>query len=230
MCNAATMSRRSVVRMIAGVPAACLPAACGRNENLAHQPAVPIEEGDTCAVCGMFITHYPGPRAEAYVAGLAKPLKFGGGERDFFAYVTQPDVAHRLETLYVQDTARIDWAHPSNAAESFIDARTAYYVAWQPLPGEMGPAFASFAKRDDAEAFIQAHGGALLRFDQVTPDLVSNLTYTCPSVTSPSYQIATKANCVTKAAAAPAHAKGVVGTEGAATVPGMQDQVPSPRQ
>ncbi len=225
MCNTATLDRRSVVRMIAAVPAASLLAACGPNDNPANQPPVAIEKGDTCAVCGMFITPYPGPRGEAYVAGVAKPLKLGGGLRDFFAYVTQPDVVYRLGTLYVQDTAHIDWAHPSDAAASFTDARKAYYVAWQPLPGEMGPAFASFAKHGDAEAFIRAHGGALLQFNQVTPDLVSSLTYTCPSAASPSYQLATKTDCVTKAVAAPAYPKGV-GTEDMAPMPGMQDHIP----
>lgn len=197
-----TMSRRSLVGIIAAVPAACLLDACGRTDNAAHEPAVPIEKGDTCAVCGMYIMPYPGPRAEAYLAGVAKPLKFGGGLRDFFAYVTRGDVARRLEALYVQDTARIDWAHPSNVASSFVDARNASYVAWQPLPGEMGPAFASFAKRSDAEAFIKAHGGALLRFDQITPALVSGLTYTCPPASSPLYALAEKAKCVAKAGVA----------------------------
>lgn len=201
LCNA-TMNRRGFVGIIAAVSAACLLDACGPTDNSARKPAVPIEKGDTCAVCGMYIIPYPGPRAEAYLAGVAKPLKFGGGLRDFFAYVTREDVARRLEALYVQDTAQIDWAHPSNAANSFIDARNAYYVAWQPLPGEMGPAFASFAKRSDAKAFIAAHGGALLHFDQITPALVSGLTYTCPPTSSSLYALAEKAKCVTKAGAA----------------------------
>lgn len=230
MCNTVALSRRGVVSMIAALPAGGLLSACGRKADSAHQPAVAIEKGDTCAVCGMFITLHPGPRGEAYVAGVKKPLKFGGGARDFFAYVTQPDVVRRLGTLYVQDTARIDWTHPSDAAESFIDARKAYYVAWQPLIGEMGPAFASFAKRGDADTFIQSHGGAMLRFDQVTPDLVSDLTYACPSAGFPSYQLATKANCTTKASAAPAYPKGVAGTAGMAAMPGMQDHPPRESQ
>lgn len=164
-------------RVAAGVALLALLAGCGGER---HEPPVAIVKGDTCAVCGMDIGPYPGPRAEAYVAGLKEPLRFGG-TRDFFAYVTQPDVATRLETLYVQDCARIDWAHPNGAVESFVDARTAYYVGWQPLAGEMGPTFAAFAKPEDAQAFIRAHGGALLRFEQITPQLVSALGHACPT-------------------------------------------------
>ncbi len=187
------------VRVVAFLLAAAV-GACGRQEAHLNQPAVDIKNGDTCVVCGMYITHYPGPRGEAYLSGVKGLLKFGS-TRDFFAYVTRDDIVPRLQTLYVQDTARIDWTHPSNAAASFTDARTAYYVAWQPVAGEMGSTFASFAKRTDAEAFIGAHGGALLRFDQITPALVSGLTYTCPAASSPFYALAVKAKCVVKAGA-----------------------------
>ncbi len=159
-------------------------AACGRPDAGPSAAAVAIEKGDVCAVCGMYIAGQPGPRGEAYETGLSKPLKFGS-TRDFFAFVTQPDEVHRLGALYVQDTARIDWAHPSDAAASFTDARKATYVAWQPQQGAMGPTFASFAKRAEAEAFRARNGGALLGFGQITPAVVSALDYRCPAANSP---------------------------------------------
>jgi len=151
---------------------------CGGSES-ARQSADAIRAGDTCAVCGMYIAKYAGPRGEAYITGYDAPLKFGS-TRDFFAYVTQPDTKHSLESVFVQDSARIDWAHPSGAPDTFIDARKAYYVGWQPMEGAMGPTFASFASRQDAERFIGAHGGALLSYDQITPTVVSELGYACP--------------------------------------------------
>ncbi len=159
-------------------------AACGRHDAGPSAAAVAIEKGDICAVCGMYIEGQSGPRGEAYETGLSKPLKFGS-TRDFFAFVTQPDEVHRLGALYVQDAARIDWAHPSDAAASFTDARKATYVAWQPKPGAMGPTFAAFAKRAAAEAFRARNGGVLLHFSQITPAVVSTLDYRCPAVNSP---------------------------------------------
>jgi copper chaperone NosL len=147
------------------------------------QHAVDTHPDDACAVCGMYLDGSPGPRAEAWVAGRARPLVFDS-TRDFFAYVVQPENQARLQEMFVQDSARLDWETPSHAAVSFIDARTASYVAWQPLPGSMGPTLAPFATRAAAVAFARAHGGAVLAFDDVTPALVSALGYRCPAAGS----------------------------------------------
>jgi copper chaperone NosL len=137
----------------------------------------------------MYIDAGPGPRAEAWVQGYRAPLKFGS-TRDFFAYVTDPENKTRLQQLLVQDSARINWQRPSNEASTFFDARTAWYVAWQPLSGLMGPTFASFALRADAEAFVRAQGGEILSFAEVTSGLTSLLGYVCPREDSPAFALA----------------------------------------
>lgn len=142
--------------------------------------AADVQPDDACAVCGMELSNSPGPRGQAWVFGLARPLMFDS-TRDFFAYVLQPEHQSRLQDLFVQDTSRIDWQHPGRDAATFIDARRAVYVAWQPLPGSMGPTFAPFGNRARAEAFARDHGGAILAFDGVTLDLVAALDYRCPA-------------------------------------------------
>ena len=146
----------------------------------AQQGAVDVHPDDACAVCGMYLDGSPGPRAEAWVRGRAAPLKFDS-TRDFFAYVLQPENRQRLQALFVQDSERIDWEHPSGAAASFVDARTAYYVAWQPRAGSMGPTLAPYATHARAEAAAHAHGGEVLAFDAVTTALVATLDYRCPA-------------------------------------------------
>lgn len=169
----------------------------------APPPRLPvnIHKGDRCAVCGMYIQHFPGPRGEAYLQGRKDPLKFGS-TRDFFAYVTRADVQHKLGAVYVQDSAHILWRRPSNAASTFVDARKAWYVGFQPLKGAMGPTLASFARRDDAQAFIRIHGGALLRYADVTPELVSKLAFQCPRKGSSAAALVS--NCQPPGQAAPA--------------------------
>ena len=169
--------------------------ACGSSQAPPAQAAVDIHKGDACAVCGMYIDAGPGPRAEAWVQGYKAPLKFGS-TRDFFAYVTDPENATRLQQLLVQDSARINWQRPSNELQTFVDARSAWYVAWQPLSGLMGPTFASFAKREDADAFARAQGGEILSFSGVTPKLISLLDYRCPVKGSPAFALV---NSCTKA-------------------------------
>ena len=173
--------------------------ACSSSEAPPAQVAVDIHKGDTCAVCGMYLDAGPGPRAEAWVHGYKTPLKFGS-TRDFFAYVLDPENQTQLQQLLVQDSARINWQHPSNEAPTFVDARAAWYVAWQPLSGLMGPTFASFAARQDAEAFVRAHGGEILNFSEVTPTMTSLLGYTCPSAGSPAFVLAKGCTTVPHAA------------------------------
>jgi nitrous oxide reductase accessory protein NosL len=170
--------------------------ACESSQPPPPQVAVDIHKDDVCAVCGMYIETGPGPRGEAYVQGYKAPLKFGS-TRDFFAYVLQPENKTRLQQLLVQDSARINWQHPSNEARTFVDARTAYYVAWQPLSGLMGPTFASFVSRQDAETFVRKHGGEILSFSDVTPELTSMLGYGCPVQGSPTFALAKAKACIT---------------------------------
>lgn len=167
------------IALVTVAAAAFIAAGCGTRTAEDHRPPVEIKDTDTCAVCGMYIKGSTGPRAEAYAGDAPQPLKFES-TRDLLAYAVQPDLAAQLGAVYVQDTARIDWQNPGGSPASFTDARTAFYVAWQPLPGGMGPTFASFAKRADAEAFVAAHGGQIMSFDEITPALVSQLQFTCP--------------------------------------------------
>lgn len=175
--------------------------ACGSSQAPPVQAAVDIHKGDSCAVCGMYIDAGPGPRAEAWVQGYKAPLKFGS-TRDFFAYVLDPENQTRLQQLLVQDSAAINWQYPSNAAATFVDARSAWYVAWQPLIGVMGPTFASFATRADAETFVRAQGGEILAFAAVTPEMTTLLDYACPSKGSPAFALAKGCHAAPASAAA----------------------------
>lgn len=168
-------------------------AGCAAEHSAQPEPAVAIAPGDVGAGCGMVIDGSPGPRAEAWIDGYTAPLKFGS-TRDFFAYVLQPEHRLRVGHLYVQDSAAIDWRQPTDAAASFIAAREAYYVAWQPRLGMMGPTFASFATRSAADAFVARNGGQVLRFRDITPELVGLLEAGCPAPDSPAAALA--AGCV----------------------------------
>lgn len=167
------LTRRRVLGLAGISGLVLLSAGCDRAHHAqsAEQPPVDIGPGDTCAVCGMEIDRFPGPRGEAYVEVSNRPLKFCS-TRDFFAWVLQPEHTGIAGRRYVQDMAQNLWRRPRG---HWIDARTAWYVADQPLPGAMGPTFASFARRADAAGFVGRHGGRVLRYAEITPDSVSLL-------------------------------------------------------
>ncbi len=159
--------------------AACLLTAllagCGKSEQpgVSEAKPVPIEAGDECHVCGMLIDKFPGPKGEVYVRGSDKVLKYCS-TRDLFSELLQPEMQAAVQEIYVHDMGATDWEHPSDAA--FTDARSAWYVAGHDLRGAMGPTLASFAKRENAERFIAEHGGRLLRFDDITLEMLASLS------------------------------------------------------
>jgi copper chaperone NosL len=71
--------------------------------------------------------------------------------------------------MFVQDMGKTDWDKP---VANWIDAKTAIYVFGSKRLGSMGPTAASFSSEADAQAFAAQHGGKVLKFDEVKPDMV----------------------------------------------------------
>ncbi|MDY6978691.1 MAG: nitrous oxide reductase accessory protein NosL [Pseudomonadota bacterium] len=137
-----------------------------------HEP-VPIGAADECHVCGMTITRHPGPKGQAFIRHAATPFKYCS-TRDLFSHILQPEVRSRITQIYTHDMGATSWQAPDNSA--FTDARQAWYVIHHPMTGAMGPTLASFAEKSDAENFTAKHGGEMVRFEEITLELVANLT------------------------------------------------------
>lgn len=166
-------SRRTDWRVFTLVMLLSLASACDKaGEQRAIHPPVAIEPGDECHVCGMLIRGFPGPKGEVFERDAETPLKFCS-TRDLFAYLLQPDAAIAAREVYVHDMAATAWDPPED--RYLVDARKAWYVADQPLKGAMGPTLASFRNREDAQAFADKYHGRLLRFEDITLDLLNRL-------------------------------------------------------
>ena len=140
--------------------------ACGEPQKtvLALEPT----DATVCALDGMLLTDFPGPKAQ---------IHYDTGDPDFFcdtmemlSIYLRPEQQKRVTAVYTQDMAQTDWNKPSG---HWIDARAAFYVLGSDMKGSMGPTAASFARAEDAQAFAKAHGGKVLRFDEITPAMVS---------------------------------------------------------
>ncbi len=156
--------------------------ACEESARVQDRPPVPLTPADECHVCGMLITRFPGPKGEAWVTGAREPYKFCS-TRDLFAWLLQPETAAVVQQIYVHDMGATDWAHPEDSA--FVDARRAWYVAGSDARGAMGPTLASFARRDQAEAFARSHGGRVLGFAAIDLDVLEELAVPPPVLPGP---------------------------------------------
>ncbi|MDR9436998.1 MAG: nitrous oxide reductase accessory protein NosL [Thiohalophilus sp.] len=144
----------------------------GNESAQTHKP-VPISNGDECHVCGMTIHNHPGPKGQAFIRNNSTPFKYCS-TRDLFSHILQPEVRSRITQIYTHDMGSTTWESPDNSA--FTDARQAWYVIHHPMTGAMGPTLASFAEKAAAEEFIAEHGGEVVRFEDITLELVANLT------------------------------------------------------
>lgn len=167
MCtHPACHSRR---RFLIGAAAAGLLAACGSgSEGGATLVPLEIDRSTSCALDGMILADYPGPKVQMHYAGRAEPDWFCDTIEMFSLYLN-PEQARVIRAIYVQDMGKADWDNPQG---HWIDARTAVYVFGSSRLGGMGPTAASFASEADARAFAEQYGGRVLRFDEVTADMV----------------------------------------------------------
>jgi copper chaperone NosL len=150
--------------MIAAAAVALL-GGCGHTaQKLAAQEPTP----DTaCALDGMVLKDFAGPKAQVH---------YTEGQPDFFCDLTElfgvvlaPEHKRAVAAIFVQDMGKTEWEHPQ---ANWIDAKSAVYVVGSRKRGSMGPTFGSFSSTEGAEAFIKKEGGRIVRFEQVTPDMV----------------------------------------------------------
>jgi len=162
------MKKTSAIRHAMPLVLALTLAAC-------HQQAAPvapqeIDARTSCSLDGMTLADFPGPKGQILYA-TGKP-DFFCDTFEMFSIYLQPEQKKRITGIFTQDMGKTDWEKPQG---HWIDARQAYYVLGSKKTGSMGPTLAAFASQQDAEAFAGQFGGKMLRFDQVTLDMV-NLT------------------------------------------------------
>ncbi len=134
--------------------------------------ATPLKasKSDKCPVCGMFVAKYPDFLAQVIFKDGAYALF--DGAKDMFKYYfnikkydaarDQSGIAHIYVTDYYEMTP--------------IDGRKAWYVVGSDVYGPMGRELIPFAEEADAKEFMKDHAGKkLIRFNEVTPDLIKGL-------------------------------------------------------
>ena len=114
---------RALPRLAAVLLACGLLTACGQSVD---SKVAPTEIGkDTyCALDGMLLGDYPGPKAQIHFAGQPEP-EFFCDTMEMFSIYLKPEQARKVAAIYVQDLDKTTWEEPKGA---WIDAKTAFYV------------------------------------------------------------------------------------------------------
>ena len=161
-----TFLSRLLIRSAGIVTLLALLAGC----NPAEKGVAPIEltQETSCSLDGMTLLDFPGPKAQ---------IQYSTGAPDFFcstmemfSIYLQPEQKKRITGIFTQDMGKTDWKNPKG---NWFDAKNGFYVLDSKKFGAMGPTLGAFARREDADAFAKQHGGKVLKFDQVTIEMVS---------------------------------------------------------
>lgn len=142
-------------------------AGCDRAAEATALKPVDIQPATTCDLDGMLLGDYPGPKGQILYAGATAPV-FCCDTVELFSLLLKPEQVRPVAAAFVQDMAQADWEQPRG---HWIDAETSFYVVGSKRQGSMGPTFASFAEQAAATAFAGQHGGKVLRFAEVTPEM-----------------------------------------------------------
>lgn len=162
-------TRRQILILLAGLPGLGL-IACGREPDspAIGCPPIALNDEHECALCGMIVVHFPGPKGQACLRD-GRVLTFCS-VHDLLAWAWQPESAPALGALHVHDLSRTEWRHPSD--DAYMNARDAIYVVGHDQHSAMGHSPAPFSRQTDAESFMARHGGHLLAFDRLDWDSI----------------------------------------------------------
>lgn len=145
-------------------------AACD-GSGTAKAPAPMEPEPDATAFyCGMGLNEHAGPKGQAFLPGVDKPLWFASVQ-ETLTYMLE--AGQDLPAVYVNDMGRASWDHPEPG--TWVEARKAVYVLGSRRAAAMGGAEpVPFADRAAAERFAAAEGGRVVPFAKITAKLLAS--------------------------------------------------------
>jgi copper chaperone NosL len=140
--------------------------ACSREAGTKPKP-VEFTRDHSCKVCGMIIMDFPGAKAQIhYKKGRYDVFC---STLDMFLFYLQPDRPGDIAAIYVNDMGKADMARPHG---HWIDAENASFVYGGSMMGLMGEALVPFSDIKEAATYVKKHGGSIIRFDEVTMEML----------------------------------------------------------
>lgn len=130
----------------------------------------PPSRSDKCPVCGMFVAKY---------RDWLAVVRFADGATIYFDGMKDLMNFHFSPSSYLKGRSR-ETIREVVATDYYslnqINALKAFYVIGSDVLGPMGKELIPFASRKDAEEFMKDHRGKkIIRFDEITPQLMKSL-------------------------------------------------------
>jgi len=137
-------------------------------DKLKKEKAIKVPKGSKCPVCGMLTAKYP-----KWVATIKEEdgkIYYFDGVKDMMKYYFNPTHFHhekkKFEEILVSDYYTL----------TPIKAKDSWFVIGSNIYGPMGNELIPFKSKKDAKEFSKEHfGKKIVKFDEITEDLVYSL-------------------------------------------------------
>ena len=155
-------------KLAAAALACALFAGCEREPSAPPPSPAEITTESTGYYCRMLLADHDGPKGQIHLSSRSEPVWFSS-VRDTIAFTRIPGEPRDIAAIYVNDMAKAaSWERPERGA--WVDARQAWFVIDSGKRGGMGaPEAVPFSDQPAAQAFAAAHGGRVVRLDDI-PD------------------------------------------------------------
>src|SRR3546814_7080169 len=150
-------------------------AACDGSEHTAEAPPPEEYAGEAIGYCcGMRLAGHGGPKGQVHLASQETPLWFSS-VRDTVAFTLLKDQPKDVRAIYVNDMGRAtDWQAPEPG--TWVALEEAFLVIESRRLGGMGlPEVVPFGTAVAAAAFVNEHGGRVVRLAEVPVDYVHGM-------------------------------------------------------
>jgi nitrous oxide reductase accessory protein NosL len=139
----------------------------------------------------MVIGHHGGPNGQIFYEsnspdGHENPAWFHTLAFGLFPYYFEHErKGWKATAIYVTDYSSVEYTRPEEGdltmpspttPDTFGGAKHMHYVMESQVSGGMGPSLIPFSAPTDADSFVTEHGGQIVRFDEITPDLLGSYT------------------------------------------------------
>lgn len=151
-----------------GMLVAALATGCGKPEPETLTDPQPLTRKAVSAVDGMILLDYPGPKGQMVKKDAT--TDYFCDIPELINAVRDPEHPRADARAYVQAFDGREW---ESYADGWVEVSRPLYVLGSDRMGAMGPTLVPFLSPDAARAFTQKHGGRILRFSELTPEVMA---------------------------------------------------------
>lgn len=165
-----TLSARSTSGLLALACMATVTLSSGCNQSQPDAAGGPqtLTRQAVSVTDGMILLDYPGPKGQVLKKNGA--TDFFCDLPEFINAIQESEDSHGPIRTYVQAFDGREWA---SYTDGWVEATRPVYVIGSDRMGAMGPTLVPFLEIDVAQAFTDKHGGRILRFAELTPEVMA---------------------------------------------------------